>query len=314
MSELVRPSFWDSYLRPTWSELEVDFSPPHYRPTLLLAEPGNGSQYLALALVAGQACAAPSFGLGCLECSVCSQVLGLAHPDVLVLGLEQSLKLESANSIQEHLQTSTGRRQQGSLPRTVVVYGVERMNDAGVNRLLKIVEEPPEHSWVLMTAGSKESLLDTLVSRLFCIQLRLARAEQVAEENPDLDAFAKSYCGGSYGRVDLWRAFEEQDLWTNLDQIIHGSSLSQRFKASEQVFQKVRGGKAKKTTHLPAWFEQVHFWQALEARIAYRASVSPPTGSGEYKRRALLRGILGQYRECKVPYNFRLALDAVASC
>jgi hypothetical protein len=28
----------------------------------------------------------------------------------------------------------------------------------------------------------------------------------------------------------------------------------------------------------------------------------------------LVRDLLGQYKKCTVPYNFRLALDAIASC
>jgi len=55
--------------------------------------------------------------------------------------------------------------------RVVVVDGVERMNSAGLNAILKILEEPPDRTLLLLVTTAAGALLPTLRSR--CRKLRL---------------------------------------------------------------------------------------------------------------------------------------------
>ncbi len=306
---MSKPEFWQSYLQEAWSKIAIDYSPPFYKPTLLLEEPGNGADFLALALVAGQACSSASKALGCLECSVCLQVLSQSNPDVLVFGFDQPLKLETADQIQEHLQISSGRKSQDAVPRTVLIEGIDRMNDAGVNRLLKVFEEPPKNTWILATAVSEDAILETFLSRLTCLQLPSVPQEVLKDEYSGLNAFAYKYANGSYGRAALWQAFDQNGLWQDMHLLVRGGTVEARFGAAEHIHKKIKPAKtsAKNSCQLPDWFQQSDFWHALDVQLSSEAD-------GDYKRLYMQRKLLNQYKKCTVPYNFRLALDAIATC
>ena len=56
--------------------------------------------------------------------------------------------------------------------RVVLLYHVERMNEASANALLKVLEEPPENVTFLLTASSLAAVLPTIRSR--CASMELA--------------------------------------------------------------------------------------------------------------------------------------------
>jgi|GEM_PF-6156656 len=304
------PVFWNSYLRDAWLDVGLEFSAPHYKPALLVSEPGNGAEFLVLALVAGQGCSQPKQGLGCLTCSVCQQVFSRTNSDVMVFDFDEPLKLEAADRIREHLQVSSGRQSEKAVPRTVCLFGMERMNDAGVNRLLKLFEEPPVNTWIIGTATSKDAILDTLQSRLTCIGLPGASQEQIASDYPDLGAFGRSYADGSYGRAQLWHAFDQIELWQDLKALTGAGTTTARFAAAERVQKKIKPAKsrAESSGSLPGWFRQSDLWQALNVQLGHDVA------GDSYKRRFMQQKIIDQYKKCTVPYNLRLALDAFAAC
>ena len=64
--------------------------------------------------------------------------------------------------------------------KTVVVYLPERMNAAAGNRLLKVIEEPPEKTLFLMVTHAPDKVLQTIVSRCQALRLYpLPRGEMV---------------------------------------------------------------------------------------------------------------------------------------
>ncbi len=320
---LEKPSYWDSYLQDAWHTSGIAFSAPYYKPTLLLSEPGNGAEFLALALLAGQGCTNASGELGCLECSICQQVLSFSNPDVLVIGFDTPLKLDVADQIGEHLQTSSGRKNERAIPRSVLILGLDRMNDAGVNRLLKLFEEPPENTWILATAVSEDSILETLLSRLTCLSLPPATDSHISAAYPGLDAAGMRYVDGSFGRADLWQVFRQNDIWKDLKVLSDGKGIEARFSAAERLHKKIKpGSKSRRGTNvksspkdavdLPEWFQQSDFWHALDLHLS--AANEQTSADGDlFKRRFMQRKLLEKYKKCTIPYNFRLALDAFAT-
>lgn len=65
--------------------------------------------------------------------------------------------------------------------RAVVVWLPEKMNAEAANRLLKIVEEPPEKTLFLFVTHSPEKVLQTVFSRCQSFRVLPAEEEQVAE-------------------------------------------------------------------------------------------------------------------------------------
>ena len=60
--------------------------------------------------------------------------------------------------------------------RVILLYGVEHMNEASANALLKVLEEPPENVTFLLTASSLAGVLPTIRSR--CYDFTLAPVTQ----------------------------------------------------------------------------------------------------------------------------------------
>ena len=91
-----------------------------------------------------------------------AQMLG-AHPilDVIFADNPEGLTVGEARAIQRQLSlTPVGRA------KVAIIAHAENMGDGAANSLLKILEEPPEHSYIFLIADNFYALLPTVVSRV----------------------------------------------------------------------------------------------------------------------------------------------------
>lgn len=65
--------------------------------------------------------------------------------------------------------------------RVLLIWLPERMNEALANKLLKLTEEPPSHTVILMVTQSEEEVLGTLRSRMQAIHLRPLSETEIAQ-------------------------------------------------------------------------------------------------------------------------------------
>ena len=73
-----------------------------------------------------------------------------------------TLSIGQVRSLQEWtMQTSFG-----NVPRFIILEGVEQSNEGARNSLLKLLEEPPEHTFVMLISEYPARLLPTILSRL----------------------------------------------------------------------------------------------------------------------------------------------------
>lgn len=96
--------------------------------------------------------------------------------------------------------------------RVCVLCGAENMTDQAQNALLKILEEPPEHTVFILTAENRSMLLPTILSRVQTIRLEpLTPAEILSvlrERCPDQPG--KNWNGRQKQRIPLvrhWRCW-----------------------------------------------------------------------------------------------------------
>lgn len=186
--------------------------------TLLVGPSGVGKQRLGLWIAQGLLCEAGP-GRPCEECRSCRQVKGLVHPDLhwfvpiprpkasepdkQVEEVEQLL----GEALEERRSGFWGRpdgmvshplasvrllqRRAARAPFTgrvqVILLGdaewlvVQEASQEAANALLKVLEEPSEHTVVLVTAADPTQLLPTVRSRL--IPLRVSRVPDKAVES-----------------------------------------------------------------------------------------------------------------------------------
>ena len=139
---------------------------PH---ALLLEGPeGSGRRTFAREIAAALFCRGEHKPCG--SCNQCRKVLEKNHPDVEYYGGDGSRRSFHIDTIRQLRQNAW--LLPGEAPcRVCVLCGAENMTDQAQSALLKILEEPPEHTVFILTAENRAMLLPTILSRVQTIRL-----------------------------------------------------------------------------------------------------------------------------------------------
>ncbi|HUH59943.1 MAG TPA: DNA polymerase III subunit delta' [Candidimonas sp.] len=185
MSDLAQFLPWQRETASAWLGRRERFA----HAWLIHGLPGIGKRQFALAAAGSLLCEAPVNGLACGHCAACQWLTSGTHPDLRrirpdAMALEEGVGIESADEadaaspatkkppsreirveqlrgLSPWFNTATHR---GGW-RVAVLYPARAMNAISANALLKMLEEPPEHTVFLLVADAPDRLLPTLVSR-----------------------------------------------------------------------------------------------------------------------------------------------------
>lgn len=109
----------------------------------------------------------------CGHCRSCQLLSANTHPDLYSLDdSESSISIEHVRSIIQWLQNHASR----SGAKVVCLPNIETMSPSAANALLKILEEPPEKTFFLLSTQQVSALLPTVISR--CQQWKVDGREQ----------------------------------------------------------------------------------------------------------------------------------------
>ena len=139
---------------------------------LFTGPPGSGRSIAARAFAAALQCDER----GCGTCASCRQVAEGSAPDVTRLRPEG---VHIAKKDAELIISRMFRKPQSSRWTIVVVEDADRLNDVAANMLLKVLEEPPERSVLMLCAPSPEDILPTIRSRCRSVTLGLPGVEAI---------------------------------------------------------------------------------------------------------------------------------------
>lgn len=184
-----------------WSTLGLETDRKAH--ALLFGGPsGTGKRALALLLGIYRLCEAPSDHRPCGICRQCTLVESGSHPDLHVLlpevDLEEGDPLAMAGRRYRPEKTSEAakpkrgivvdqvRRLSAALSthpkmasvRVVVVAPAETMNLNAANAFLKLLEEPPDNTQLILVTANTSSLLPTLRSRCSPVEMPLPTLEE----------------------------------------------------------------------------------------------------------------------------------------
>jgi DNA polymerase-3 subunit delta' len=189
---------------------------------LFAGEEGVGKKLFALEVARALNCRTPRNGEGCGECSGCkrieklnyperddadewSQIIWTDHPDVgLVVAPRRVLRVEQMRQIEKE---ANFRPFEGKA-RVFLIDEADKLNDASANALLKVLEEPPPTSHLILITARPAMLLPTILSR--CQMIRFApltpdEIETHLAKNTSLDKktarLRARAAGGSMGRA-----------------------------------------------------------------------------------------------------------------
>ena len=123
------------------------------------------SRLLASALVCTEAPALRPCG----KCLACRKVAHGTHPDIRVIEMEGKESFLVGQS--RELRADASRLPNEGRHKVYILPDADRMNEAASNALLKILEEPPEYTVIVLIAENPAVLPETVRSR--CVELRL---------------------------------------------------------------------------------------------------------------------------------------------
>jgi DNA polymerase-3 subunit delta' len=181
---------------------------------LLLSAPGSGGLALAWALARYLLCAQPQNGDACGQCTHCHKAAKLIHPDLHFSYPTVGSKVTADNllpqwrtallenpylEINDWLQQIGAANKQGNInkdecqrimrvlslksfesPRKIMIIWLpEYLGNEG-NRLLKLIEEPPEGTTFILVAEEQERILNTILSRCQLVRVHPLHDDEVA--------------------------------------------------------------------------------------------------------------------------------------
>ncbi len=178
---------------------------------MLTGSPGSGHYALALALAQYLQCTAPTGEDSCGVCPACHQSAQYVHPDIhFVFPVAKTTKIKDEPSsddfIEEWRQYLTGNpypslegwyhamnienKQAGIFKKeaqdilrklnfksyqsdykVIIFWMPEKMNAVAANKLLKIIEEPADHTIFLFVSNGTDEILPTILSRTQLIKV-----------------------------------------------------------------------------------------------------------------------------------------------
>lgn len=241
---------------------------------LFLGPKGVGKRTIALRFAQALLCErSAGSGAYCGECRHCLQVRAQTDPDLYLLraaGSAQGLKVDQIRELQRGLVL---KPYQGKW-KVAILTEFHHASNSAANALLKVLEEPPEHVVLLLTALTAQSLLPTIVSRCEQFVLRPVNLPAMTEallERGVPEQRARKLVALSRGLPGVAVQWIEDD--TQLERYLQdvsdlltllGSSPSKRFRFAERF--RLESGKHRDLNRLRAEAEQMldawmFFWR-----------------------------------------------------
>ncbi len=183
---------------------------------ILKGKPGIGKLAFANAIAQYMNCEEPTPTDSCGKCASCSKIRKCIHPDVRFILPIISNKVDGKNPVsddffpqfREHFITNPyysfntwvgqmqGENKQVGIRineirdlkrkislkafearyKVVIIWNAEKINNEAANAMLKLLEEPPERTMIIMTVSDTSGLLTTINSR--CQRLQMHRIDE----------------------------------------------------------------------------------------------------------------------------------------
>lgn len=193
---------------------------------------GVGKMLAALNFAKAINCADVKSGSPCDQCPSCKKIDNSSHPDVFILKAREdggAIKIEDVRALikDAYLRPFEAKK------KVYIIDSAQEMKHEAANALLKILEEPPADSIIILLTENIKALFQTIVSRSQVVRffpLKLKEIEAILVKEHSLkaeDARILSHLSG--GKLGEALAFKDGDLLTKRAILIN--KISSRLKA-----------------------------------------------------------------------------------
>lgn len=146
-------------------QMEEDFKSGNIHHAYLFVGPEKIGKYR---VAKAAACILQCDKCGCGKCPTCIQIDKKCHPDTIELEDDgESIKIEQTKEIIARL-NMTGQ----SKHKILLIQNIGRLTSEAANCLLKTLEEPPQNTIFLFTAGQLRDIMPTIASRMRIIHFK----------------------------------------------------------------------------------------------------------------------------------------------
>lgn len=159
---------------------------------IIQGEKGVGKKTMAKYIAAQLMCKRHD-GVPCGECKACRMIKHDSHPDLVIAKANANGNYIVDESIRPIISDAAILPNEGNI-KVYIIPDLDRSVSTAVqvqNIMLKLIEEPPDHVVIIMTARSKEVFLSTIISRTLSIgMIRVSDNESrlyLKEKFPDSD-------------------------------------------------------------------------------------------------------------------------------
>ncbi|MFA6807936.1 MAG: DNA polymerase III subunit delta' [Eubacteriales bacterium] len=126
----------------------------------------------------------------CGNCLSCKKISTGNHPDVYILKpLKSSLGIEQILNWQE---TISRKNFEGSY-KVTIINDAEKLTLPAANALLKVAEDPPANTLIILSTGNAEGIISTLRSRAQMVYFSLPNSNQWVQMNNVSDEQKEQY-------------------------------------------------------------------------------------------------------------------------
>ena len=150
----------------------------------------------------------------CGVCPECKKILAGSHPDVHRIVRQSKRQSIVVEDVQDIPRLASERAFEGGYT-FFIIQEADKMNEAAQNKLLKVIEEPPERTVFVLGTPQTKNILPTIVSRCIIIKIAALGYGQTAET-------LRRQCGAGTTAADVLARSAQGDAFLAQDMLENG--------------------------------------------------------------------------------------------